>query len=67
MTDELTLDNTDPLDGGDYQCTVTNIAGSTTAMTTLDGKMIYNRNTIQLISYHQCSYLVVSQFSQYAL
>ena len=39
MTDELTLDNTDPLDGGDYRCTVTNIAGSTTVMTTLDGKI----------------------------
>ena len=39
MIQELTLDNTDPLDGGDYQCTVTNIAGNTSAMTTLDGKM----------------------------
>ena len=39
MTQELTLDNTDPLDGGDYQCTITNIAGNTTAMTTLNGEM----------------------------
>ena len=39
MTQELTLDNTDPLDGGDYQCTITNIAGFTTAMTTLNGEM----------------------------
>ena len=38
-TQELTLDNTDPLDDGDYQCTVTNIAGSTTAMITLNGKL----------------------------
>ena len=38
-TQELILDNTDPLDGDDYQCTITNIAGSTTAMTTLSGEM----------------------------
>ena len=39
MTQELILDNTDPLDGGDYQCTITNIAGNTSAMTTLNGEM----------------------------
>ena len=35
MTQGLTLDNTDPLDGGDYLCTITN----DTAMTTLNGKI----------------------------
>ena len=39
MIQELTLDNTDPLDGGDYQCTVTNDAGSDTVMTTLNGEI----------------------------
>ena len=39
MTQELTLNNTDPLDGGDYQCTITNIADNTTATTTLNGEM----------------------------
>ena len=38
MTQELTLDNTDPLDGGEYLCTITNGAGNDTAMTTLNGK-----------------------------
>ena len=36
---QLTLDNTDPLDGGDYQCTVTNDAGNDTVMTTLNGEI----------------------------
>jgi len=35
---ELILDNTDPLDGGDYQCTITNDAGNTIVMTTLNGE-----------------------------
>ena len=39
MAQELTLDNTDPLDGGDYQCTVTNDAGNDTVMTTLNGEI----------------------------
>ena len=39
MMQELILDNTDPLDGGDYQCTITNIAGNASAMTTLNGEM----------------------------
>ena len=39
---ELTLDNTNPLDGGDYQCTITNNAGETTAMTTLNGEHDYS-------------------------
>ena len=39
MTQELTLNNTDPLDGGDYQCTITNNAGNDTAMTTLNGEI----------------------------
>ena len=39
MTQELILDNTDPLDGGDYRCTITNIAGNTSAMTTLNGEI----------------------------
>ena len=38
MTQELTLDSTDPLDGGEYLCTITNNAGNDTAMTTLNGK-----------------------------
>ena len=38
MTQELVLNNTNPLNGGDYQCTITNIAGSTSAMTTLNGE-----------------------------
>ena len=38
MTQELILDNTDPLDGGEYQCNITNNAGNDTAMTTLNGK-----------------------------
>ena len=38
-TQEFTLDNTNPLDGGDYQCIITNIAGNTTVMTTHNGKM----------------------------
>jgi len=39
-TQELILDNTDPLDGGDYQCNITNDAGNTTVMTTLNGEDI---------------------------
>ena len=39
MTQELTLDNTDPLDGGDYQCTFTNNAGNDTAVTNLNGEI----------------------------
>ena len=39
MTQELTLDNTDPLDGGEYQCTITNAAGNTSAMTTHNGNV----------------------------
>ena len=39
MTQELTLDNTNPLDGGDYQCTITNNAGINTALTTLNGEI----------------------------
>ena len=39
MAQELTLVNTDPLDGGDYQCIVTNDAGNDTVMTTLNGEI----------------------------
>ena len=39
MIQELTLDNTDPLDGGDYQCTIINDAGSDTVMTALNGEI----------------------------
>ena len=39
MAQELTLNNTDPMDGGDYQCTIANTAGNTTSMTTLNGKI----------------------------
>ena len=39
ITQTLTLDNTDPLDGGDYLCTITNNAGSDTALTTLNGEI----------------------------
>ena len=35
---ELILDNTDPLDGGEYRCTISNDAGHTTAMATLNGE-----------------------------
>ena len=35
---ELILDNTDPLDGGEYRCTISNDAGNTTAMATLNGE-----------------------------
>ena len=41
MEQELTLNNTDPVNGGDYQCTITNIAGSMTSVTTLNGKVIH--------------------------
>jgi len=43
---ELILDNTDPLDGGDYQCTIINDAGDTIVMTTLNGED--NQNCIVL-------------------
>ena len=36
---ELTLDNTDPLDGGDYQCAITNTAGFTSAIVILNGEV----------------------------
>ena len=39
MAQELTLDSTDPLDGGEYQCTITNNAGNDTAMITLNGEI----------------------------
>ena len=39
MIQNLTLDNTDPLDGGDYLCTITNIAGNATTMTTHNGEI----------------------------
>ena len=35
---ELTLNNTDPLDGGEYQCTIRNAANIATIMTTLNGE-----------------------------
>ena len=35
---ELILDNTDPLDGGEYRCTISNDAGNTIAMATLNGE-----------------------------
>jgi len=40
-TQELILDNTDPLDGGDYQCNITNDAGNTIVMTSLNGEHNY--------------------------
>ena len=39
MTQELTVDNTDLLDGGDYQCIITNADGNVTALTTLNGEI----------------------------
>ena len=39
MTQELTVDNTDPLDGGDYQCIITNADGNITIFTTLNGEI----------------------------
>ena len=35
---ELILDNTDPLDGGEYQCTIRNAANNATIMATLNGE-----------------------------
>ena len=46
MTQELTLDNTDPLDGGDYQCAITNTAGNTSAMITLNGEILHTKISI---------------------
>ena len=46
---ELTLDNTDPLDGGEYQCNISNAAGSDTAMTTLNGES-YVATIVAIIS-----------------
>ena len=43
LTQELTLDNRYSLDDGDYECIVTNAAGNTSAMTTLNGEMIHTR------------------------
>ena len=53
MAQELALDNTDPLDGGDYQCTITNNAGNDTAMTTLNGEIC------QLASFIMVSFAVL--------
>ena len=39
MAQELTLNNTDPMDGGDYQCNIANTAGNMTSMTTFNGKI----------------------------
>ena len=39
MTQELTLDNTDPLDGDGYQCRVTNKVGSDFAFIILNGEI----------------------------
>ena len=39
MTQNLTLDNTDPLDGDEYLCTISNIAGNATIMTTHYGEI----------------------------
>ena len=41
ITKVLTLDNTNPLDGGDYQCIISNIAGNTSVMTNLNGKVLF--------------------------
>ena len=46
---ELTLDNIDPLDGGEYQCNISNAAGSDTAMTTLNGES-YVATIVAIIS-----------------
>ena len=35
---ELVLDNTDLLDGGEYQCNISNAAGRDTAMISLNGE-----------------------------
>ena len=39
MTQELTLDNTDPLDGGEYRCTITNDASNLDTSATLNGEI----------------------------
>ena len=57
---ELTLNNTDPMDGGDYQCTITNIVGNMTSVTTLKGKIyIIHKN------YNKCDipYLCITSVS----
>lgn len=38
MTHELTLNNTNPLVGGDYQCTITNNAGNDAVLVTVNGE-----------------------------
>ena len=43
LTQELILNNRYPLDGGDYECTVTNTAGNTSANATLNGEMAHTR------------------------
>jgi len=35
---EMILDNTDPLDGGEYQCNITNDAGYAIGMIVLNGE-----------------------------
>ena len=35
----IPLDNTDPLDGGEYQCTITNNAGNLDTLATLNGEI----------------------------
>ena len=39
MTQNLTLDNTDPLDGGEYRCTISNDAGNLDTLATLNGEI----------------------------
>ena len=56
MTQELTLDNTDPLDGGEYQCTITNAAGNTSAMRTLNGEILCITVSITKLFYMNFSY-----------
>ena len=51
LTQELILDNKYPLDGGDYECTVTNTAGNTSAIATLNGEM---GSTRKLYCYFCC-------------
>ena len=54
MTQELTLSNTDPMDRGDYQCTITNIADNATLITSLNSKTLFARTKHLLIMAPSC-------------
>ena len=57
LTQELILDNRNPLDGGDYECTVTNTAGNTSVMTTHNSEITYTRLSTLCIYVESYCYL----------